>query len=94
MSAVYNSTVQGFYLSYYGRPADPAGLTFWTGQLAAAGGNLDAILMPSAPVLRRRVGMVRARMHRKLRQFISRLLVVQPIRLAWLSTKPNLQPAV
>jgi len=44
MSAVYNSTVQGFYLSYYGRPADPAGLTFWTGQLAAAGGNLSAIL--------------------------------------------------
>jgi len=44
MSAVYNSTVQGFYLSYYGRPADPAGLAFWTGQLAAANGNLDAIL--------------------------------------------------
>jgi len=44
MSAVYNSTVQGFYLSYYGRPADPAGLTFWTGQLAAAGGNLSSIL--------------------------------------------------
>jgi len=44
MSAVYNSTVQGFYLSYYGRPADPEGLTFWTGQLAAAGGNLSSIL--------------------------------------------------
>jgi len=44
MSAVYNATVQGFYLSYYGRPADPAGLTFWTGQLAAAGGNLSSIL--------------------------------------------------
>ena len=44
MSAVYNATVQGFYLSYYGRPADPAGLTFWTGQLASAGGNLSSIL--------------------------------------------------
>jgi hypothetical protein len=44
MSAVYNATVQGFYLSYYGRPADPAGLAFWTGQLAAAGGNLSSIL--------------------------------------------------
>jgi len=44
MSAVYNATVQVFYLSYYGRPADPAGLTFWTGQLAAAGGNLSSIL--------------------------------------------------
>jgi len=49
MSAVYNSTVQGFYLSYYGRPADPAGLTFWTGQLAAAGGNLSSILNPFGP---------------------------------------------
>lgn len=36
--------VQKFYIAYYGRPADPAGLTFWCDQLDAAGGDLTAII--------------------------------------------------
>lgn len=36
--------VMSMYLAYYGRPADPGGLEFWTGELEAAGGNLTAIL--------------------------------------------------
>lgn len=32
------------YLAYYGRPVDPAGLSYWTQQLDAAGGALDAII--------------------------------------------------
>ena len=37
-------TVQTAYLAYYGRPADPPGLDYWTGILEDAGGNLDAII--------------------------------------------------
>ena len=37
-------TVSSFYLSYYGRPADPAGLAYWAAQLDKAGGNLDSIV--------------------------------------------------
>ena len=37
-------TIQNAYLAYYGRPADPAGLDYWTGVLEDAGGNLDAII--------------------------------------------------
>lgn len=43
-AADYINTVQGFYISYYGRPADPAGLTYWTQRLDAEKGNLSAIL--------------------------------------------------
>ena len=39
----FASTVNSFYLAFYGRPADPAGLAFWTKQLADNGGNLSAI---------------------------------------------------
>jgi hypothetical protein len=39
-----NDTVQTAYIAYYGRPADPAGLAYWAGQLQAAGGNLNAIV--------------------------------------------------
>lgn len=35
--------VNALYLAYYGRPADPAGLHFWTKQLEHAGGDLAAI---------------------------------------------------
>lgn len=37
------STVNSFYLAFYGRPADPQGLKFWTEQLSKAGGDLEAI---------------------------------------------------
>lgn len=39
----YDSIVNSFYLAFYGRPADPAGLAFWSTQLRANDGNLDAI---------------------------------------------------
>jgi Ca2+-binding RTX toxin-like protein len=42
-SSAYDSTVNSFYLAFYGRPADPAGLQFWSQQLQNAGGNLAAI---------------------------------------------------
>lgn len=44
MSSAYNATVQKVYIAYYGRPADPIGLDYWTYQLAQASGNLQAIL--------------------------------------------------
>jgi len=37
------STVNSFYLAFYGRPADPEGLHFWSLQLAASNGDLTAI---------------------------------------------------
>ncbi len=37
-------TIQQFYVAYYGRPADPAGLEFWATQLDTAGGVLTAVL--------------------------------------------------
>jgi len=81
MSAVYNSTVQGFYLSYYGRPADPAGLTFWTGQLAAAGEIYLQSWMLLELARRPLVVTVRAQTPPRLRQSINRLLAEQQIRL-------------
>lgn len=42
----HSSTIQSLYLAFYGRPADPAGLAFWTGQLDRADGDLGAILTP------------------------------------------------
>lgn len=36
--------VQDAYIAYYGRPAEPAGLNFWTGRLLEAGGSLDGII--------------------------------------------------
>ncbi|MDD2545658.1 MAG: DUF4214 domain-containing protein, partial [Burkholderiaceae bacterium] len=38
------STVQRLYLAYYGRPADPAGQTYWADKLDAAGGSLVGII--------------------------------------------------
>ncbi|MGI4718360.1 MAG: DUF4214 domain-containing protein [Janthinobacterium lividum] len=44
MSIINNETlVNAFYLAYYGRPADPTGLAFWSQQLANAGGDVGAI---------------------------------------------------
>lgn len=36
--------VLGAYLAYFGRPADLGGLSYWSGQLTAAGGDLSAII--------------------------------------------------
>ena len=39
----FDSTVNSFYLAFYGRPADPAGLQFWSQQLASVNGDMHAI---------------------------------------------------
>lgn len=36
--------IQQAYIAYYGRPADPNGLTYWANQLDKAGGNLSVII--------------------------------------------------
>lgn len=43
-AAQYIDTVQKVYIAYYGRPADPAGLAFWTQKLDSVGGNLGSIV--------------------------------------------------
>jgi len=43
-AADYFSQVQKIYVAYYGRPADPAGLSYWGSRLDAAGGNLSSII--------------------------------------------------
>ena len=43
MSSTIASTVNSFYLAFYGRPADVSGMAFWSQQLAANNGDLGAI---------------------------------------------------
>ena len=43
MSTTYDSTVNAFYVAFYGRPADPAGLAYWSQQLAQAKGDFSVI---------------------------------------------------
>ena len=40
----YYEQVEKAYLAYYGRPADPQGLDYWSFRLANAGGDLSAII--------------------------------------------------
>lgn len=40
----YYSTVQKAYIAFYGRPADPSGLTYWATRIDAAGGNISSII--------------------------------------------------
>ena len=44
MSSTSDSIVHSFYLAYYGRPADPAGLQFWSQQVDAANGDFTRIV--------------------------------------------------
>lgn len=39
----YESAVNSFYLAFFGRPADPEGLAFWSGHLAGNGGDYRLI---------------------------------------------------
>lgn len=39
----YDSVISSFYLAYYGRPADPDGLAFWSAHLQRANGDLTDI---------------------------------------------------
>ena len=41
--ANYVNAMQQLYVAYYNRPADPAGLQFWTGVVEASGGNTAAV---------------------------------------------------
>ena len=43
MAQSYASTISSFYLAYFGRPADPDGLAFWTMQLENANGDLSQL---------------------------------------------------
>jgi len=43
-AASYYSTVQKAYIAFYGRPADPNGLTYWAHRIDAAGGNISSII--------------------------------------------------
>lgn len=45
-SAQIIAKIQQIYISYFGRPADPEGLSFWAGVAEPNGGSLEAI-MPS-----------------------------------------------
>lgn len=42
--STYDSTVNSFYLAFYGRPADPAGLKYWSQQLANNNGDFSSIV--------------------------------------------------
>ena len=44
MNSVHDTVIHSIYLAYYGRPADPAGLAFWSEQLTRADGRADAII--------------------------------------------------
>lgn len=41
--ANYIQAIQQLYVAYYNRPADPAGLEFWSGVVEASGGNTAAV---------------------------------------------------
>lgn len=43
-SAYSRAYVQKAYVAYYGRPADPAGLTYWAVKMDGQGGSLQAII--------------------------------------------------
>ncbi len=43
-SAANKEIIQQFYIAYYGRPGDPAGVDYWADRLEAAGGVLSAVL--------------------------------------------------
>jgi len=44
MATNYGETVNAFYLAYYGRPADPTGLAFWTDALQKNNGDFSTIV--------------------------------------------------
>jgi hypothetical protein len=44
MAGTYDASVTAFYLAYYGRPADPAGLAFWSQAIENNNGDFSAIV--------------------------------------------------
>jgi hypothetical protein len=43
MATTYNDAIQKLYVAYFNRPADPAGLTFWSNAVTAANGDTTAV---------------------------------------------------
>lgn len=43
-AAAYYDAVQKLYIAYYGRPADPLGLQYWSNEIEKAGGKIDAVV--------------------------------------------------
>ena len=43
-AATYFNQIQQLYIAYFGRPADPVGLTFWATQVDAANGSVAAVI--------------------------------------------------
>lgn len=39
-----NTLIQQLYVAYYGRPADPNGLTYWATRLEDNGGDLGEVI--------------------------------------------------
>lgn len=52
------SQVQALYIAYYGRPAEPAGLSFWANVVEANGGDVSVIIkdFSNAPEYQQRFG--------------------------------------
>jgi hypothetical protein len=44
MATTYGDTVNAYYLAYYGRPADPAGLAYWISVLEKSNGDASSIV--------------------------------------------------
>jgi len=42
--STYDATINSFYLAFYGRPADPAGMKYWSQQLANNSGDFGTIV--------------------------------------------------
>ena len=43
MATIYTKAIQEMYVAYFNRPADPAGLAYWEGVVAAANGSTVAV---------------------------------------------------
>lgn len=43
-ASTYLNQIQQLYIAYFGRPADPVGLTFWATQVDAANGSVAAVI--------------------------------------------------
>ena len=58
LSSLSVTQIQQVYISYYGRPGDPAGVIYWAGKLEDNDGNLSAIIdaFGNSPEYRQRFG--------------------------------------
>lgn len=40
----YQNTIQELYIAYYGRPADPQGISYWSSSLQSSSGSLNSVI--------------------------------------------------